>query len=258
MLQGKWEDDPGDYADYCVAMKSISAGQNRYVPAVAAVVFAVLYLAGLSMVSGLPGVDESNDVVVSFLKDHASALRLQGLLGTLGGLALVIVLGYARDRLAGPFAYVFTIGSAVVLAEVSIVTWFWSGLALHADRLDPGIARALMDVSAMWGPVLTVADVMVAVPIVLAARAGEFPRWLGVLGAVFAVEQLIETVTIVGGPGQFISPGGPMNYYLGGLLFIAFFLALGLVLSFWRGGPENITRSAQTDSHFSGDHSASS
>jgi hypothetical protein len=64
-----------------------------------------------------------------------------------------------------------------------------------------------MDVAAKWGPILTVADVMVALPIVLATRAGLFPRWLGILAAVFAIEQLIETVTIVGGSGQFISPG---------------------------------------------------
>jgi hypothetical protein len=87
----------------------------------------------------------------------------------------------------------------------------------------------------MWGPILTVADVMVAGPIVLAARAVLFPRWLGILAAVFAIEQLAETVTIVGGPGQFISPGGPMNYDLGGALFIVFFVALELTVSLWRG-----------------------
>ena len=80
----------------------------------------------------------------------------------------------------------------------------------------------------MFGPILTVADVMVAVPIVLAAKAGRFPRWLGGLAAVFAVEQFVETVTIIGGPGSFISPGGPMNMLLGGALFIVFFLALGI------------------------------
>jgi hypothetical protein len=197
--------------------------------------FAVLYVAGLSLVVGLPGVDKSGDAVVSFLRDHASAVRLQGLLVAWGALALVVILAYARERLEGPFAYVFTIGSAVVVTEFSVVTWFWSGLALHADRLEPGTARALMDVASMWGPILTVADVMVAAPIVLAARAGLFPRWLGILAAVFAIEQLIETVTIVGGPGQFISPGGAMNYDLGGALFIFFFVALGLSVSFWRG-----------------------
>ena len=45
------------------------------------------------------------------------------------------------------------------------------------------------------------------------------------------VEQLIETITIIGPPGSFISPGGPMNHYLGGTLTAAFFLALGIALS---------------------------
>src|ERR1700739_2954895 len=129
-------------------MKQLSVGPGRYVAATSAVLFAVLYLAGLSLVVGLPGVDKSGDAVVSFLRDPAGAVRLQGLLVAWGALALVVILGYARDRLEGPFAYVFTIGSAVVVTEFSVVTWFWSGLALHADRLDPGIARALIDRSA--------------------------------------------------------------------------------------------------------------
>lgn len=39
-----------------------------------------------------------------------------------------------------------------------------------------------------------------------------------------------------------------MNFYLGGTLFIVFFLAIGLVMSFGRGGTENMMRSTQTDS----------
>src|SRR6201993_5435460 len=127
-------------------MKQPSAGAGRYVPATAAVVFAVLYGAGLSLVVGLPGVDKWGVAVVAFVRDHAAVLRLEGRLAAWGALALVVL----------------------------------------------------------------------------------FPRWLGILAAVFAIEQLAETVTIVGGPGQFISPGGPMNYDLGGALFIVFFVALGL------------------------------
>ena len=83
----------------------------------------------------------------------------------------------------------------------------------------------------MWYSILTVADIMVAVPYCWAANDGQFPRWLGRLAAVFAVEQLLETITIIGPPASFISPGGAMNYYLGGPLFIIFFLALGVALS---------------------------
>jgi hypothetical protein len=219
------------------AMIRDNAGKKGYVPVGAAVVFAVLYATGVLMVGALPGIDKPGTAVVSYLRDHGGQMRVQTMLVTLGSLALVTVLGYARARLDGPSAYVFTIGSAMMLVEVSIATWFFGGLGLHATSLDQGTARALLDVASMFGPILTAADVMIAVAIVLAAKAGRFPRWLGILAAVFAIEQLVETVTIVGGPGLFISPGGPMNTYLGGTLFIIFFLALGAVLS-WAPQPQ--------------------
>ena len=45
------------------------------------------------------------------------------------------------------------------------------------------------------------------------------------------IRDRIETITIIGPPASFISPGGAMNFYLGGPLFIVFFLALGVALS---------------------------
>jgi hypothetical protein len=94
---------------------------------------------------------------------------------------------------------------------------------------------------------LTIANIMVAVPILLAANAGRFPRWLAIVAAVFAVEQLIETITIIGPPGSFISPGGPMNFYLGGPLFILFFLALGVALSLEQQAPDRPDKPDEPD-----------
>jgi hypothetical protein len=204
---------------------------NRRIPMIAGIAFAVLYAAALLMIPALPGIDRPGYHIVSYVNEHSGAMRVQVLLAVFGSLALVIVLGYARDRLTGPPGYVFTIGSAVVLVEVNIAMWFVGGLSLHPDQLGSATARTVTDIAVMWGPILTVADIMVAVPILLAANEGRFPRWLGIVAAVFAVEQLIETITIIGPPGSFISPGGPMNLYLGGPLFIAFFLALGVALS---------------------------
>jgi len=158
-------------------------------------------------------------------------MRAQALLLAFGSLALVAVFGYARERLTGPPGYVFTIGAAALLVQVFIATWFTAGLALHPAQLGSATARTITDVASMWGPMLTITNIMVAVPILLAANAGQFPRWLGIIAAVFAVEQLIETITIIGPPGSFISPGGHMNTYLGAPLFILFFLALGVALS---------------------------
>jgi hypothetical protein len=204
---------------------------DRRVPMIAGIASAVLFTAGLLIVPTLPGIDKPGYDIVSFVNAHSGAMRMQVLLVTFGALALVVVLGYARDRLAGPPGYVFTIGSALVLAEFFIAMWFSGGLALHPDQLGSATARTITDIASMFGPVLTAADIMVAVPILLAANDGRFPRWLAILAAVFAVEQLIETITIIGPPASFISPGGAMNFYLGGPLFIVFFLGLGVALS---------------------------
>ncbi len=206
---------------------------------VAGIALAVLFAAGLLMVPTLPGIDKPGYDIVSHVNEHSDAMRVQTLLVTFGGLALVVVIGCARDRLSGPAGYVFTIGSALVLAETSIAMWIMSGLALHPDQLGSATARTIADIVAMWGPIMTAADIMVAVPILLAANAGRFPRWLGILAAVFAVQQLIETITIIGPPGSFISPGGAMNFYVGGPLFVVFFAALGVALSLQRRDVES-------------------
>jgi hypothetical protein len=204
---------------------------DRRTPMIAGIAFAVLYTVALVTVPTLPGIDKPGYDIVSHVNEHAAAMRAQALLVAFGSLALVVLLGYARDRLSGPPAYVFTIGSAVLLVQTGLAMWFNAGLALHPDQLGSATARTVADIVAMWGPLLTIADIMVAIPILLAANEGRLPRWLGIVAAVFAVEQLIETITIIGPPGSFISPGGPMNFYLGGPLFIVFFLALGVALT---------------------------
>ena len=137
---------------------------------IAGIAFAVLFAAALLMVPTLPGIDKPGYDIVSHVNEHSGAMRMQALLVTFGSLALVVVLGYARDRLTGPPAYVFTIGSAVVLVEVFIAMWFTAGLALHPDQLGSATARTITDIAVMWGPILTVAEIMVAVPILLAAN----------------------------------------------------------------------------------------
>jgi hypothetical protein len=204
---------------------------DRRIPMIAGIAFAVMFAAALLMVPTLPGIDKPGYEIVSHVNEHSDAMRVQALLVAFSLLALVMVLGSARDRLSGPAGYVFTIGSAVVLVETSIAMWINAGLALHPDQLGSATARTIADIVAMWGPILTVANIMVAVPILLAANEGRFPQWLGILAAVFAVQQLIETITIIGPPGSFISPGGSMNFYVGGPLFVVFFLALGIALS---------------------------
>ncbi|WP_059017256.1 hypothetical protein [Mycobacterium sp. M26] len=193
--------------------------------------FAVLSVAALLVAPPWPGVDRPGSAVVEHVTRHASAIRLQALLIALSLLAVVVVVGFARQRLDGPAAPIFTIGAAVFVAQIGIEVWFTAGLTLHAAGLEPATARTLADIAAMWGPLLTVADLMLAGPIVWAARQGRFPQWLAVVAAVFAVEQFVELVTIIGPAGSFIAPGGPMNVVLGGALLVVFVVALAAAVA---------------------------
>jgi hypothetical protein len=204
---------------------------DRRTPMIAGIAFAALYAVALLMIPRLPGIDEPGSDIVAHVKDHSGSMRMQALLLAFGALALVLLLGCARELLTGPSRSVFTIGAAVVLAQVFVATWFTAGLALHPEQLGSATARTFADVVTMWAPMRTIANIMVAVPILAAANAGRFPRWLGIAAAIFTVEQLIETITIIGPAGSFISPGAGMNFYLGGPLFILFFVALGVALS---------------------------
>jgi hypothetical protein len=122
---------------------------RRRIPMIAGIVFAVLYTAALLGVPPLPGIDKPGYDIVSFVNEHSGGMRVQALLTSFGSLALVVVLGYARDRFAGPSAYVFTIGSAVVLVQIGIAMWFVAGLALHPDQLGSATARTVADIAAM-------------------------------------------------------------------------------------------------------------
>jgi hypothetical protein len=197
----------------------------------AAVAFAVLSVFAVVVVPLGPGVERSGADVVEHIEAHAGMIRLQALLTALTMLAAVVVMGYARDRLYGPAGYMFTIGAAVLIAQVGAQVWFSSGLALHPATLEPATARVLTDISSMGGPLLTVAAILMAGPVVWAGRRGRFPRWMTVTAAVFVVEQFVELLTIIGPAGSFIAPGGPMTVFGGGTLFGVFFFALGLSLA---------------------------
>lgn len=186
---------------------------------IAGLAFAVLYATAVLMIPTISGADDDG------------AARVQALLLAFSTLGLVVVLTFARDRLTGPSGHLFTIGSAVLVAQLCVAIWFTGGPALRPGQLATSTARVIGDVGSLWLPAATIANIMVAVPILLAANEGRLPRWLGTAAAIFTVEQLLETITIIGPPGSFISPGGPMNHYLGGTLTVAFYLALGIALS---------------------------
>jgi hypothetical protein len=201
-------------------------------PLVAALGYVVLVSAGLILLPAAPDVTESGARIVRYYHDHDDGVRVATWLSAWSMVPLVLLVAHLRSRLAGVSRDVMLLGAAGLVVTATVFSWFNLGLALHADTLDPQVARTVTDVSAYFGPILTVSLVLLVAPIGLAAwrREGGFPRWLAWLTAVFALEQSIETITVFGKRG-FIAPGGAMNFMLGAGLFLAWIIGAGVAAS---------------------------
>jgi len=77
------------------------------------------------------------------------------------------------------------------MSTISVWTWTWGGLALHADRLEPATARAILDVAVFFGPVFTGMTTTMMAPFTLLALRGQarLPLWLGLQSLVECFRQ---------------------------------------------------------------------
>jgi hypothetical protein len=194
--------------------------------------FGVLYGAAALTLGSTPAPGDDGGTVAAWFRDHDGQVRAWMWLLTLSAPLFATFAALVRARLPSPHRDVFFFGAIAFAAETAVQGWLWAGMAWHADQLQPATARTLLDVASFWGPVLTATTVTMLAPVVLLARRREaaLPRWLGVIGAVAIVEQLVETITIFGRHG-FIAPGGPMNVYLGAGLVGLSLLCLGIAIA---------------------------
>jgi hypothetical protein len=195
----------------------------------ATIVYALLMVgvAGLAL-GTLPAATETGAKLVAWFRANSTSIRLGVWAFTVALPAFAVIAALTRARLPAPHRDVFFIGATVYAASIAVWTWTWGGLALHADRLDPAIARTVLDVALFLGPVLTGATATMMAPVTILGLRGEIvPRWLGALGLVAFVEQSLETITIFGSSG-FTQPGGAMNMQLGGGLTLVWILGVGL------------------------------
>ena len=193
--------------------------------------FAVALLAGIALlaVASPPDAADSGAQVVAWFREHRSSARWWTWILTVNIPVSALLFAMLRRLLPAPHRDVFLIGATVYLADLSLQAWTPAGLALHADQLEPAIARTVLDISLFFGPVLTAATTTMMAPVTLLAlrRKAGLPSWLGLLGAIAVVEQTIETITIFGSTG-FAQPGGPMNFQLGAGLVMAWMIGFGV------------------------------
>jgi type IV secretory pathway VirB2 component (pilin) len=209
-------------------------------PLLAAIAYVVLLFAGLFALPAAPEVNASGARLVRFYRDHGDGIRVVTWLSTVSMVPIVLLVSHVRSRLTGMGRDVMLFGAVGLVVPTTVWSWFNAGLALHASTLDPRVARTVVDVSLYFGPVLTVSIVLLIAPVGLAAWRGEggFPRWLVWITALFALEQSIETITVLGKRG-FIAPGGPMNSMLGAGLFAVWVIAAGAAAAGSTGPPQS-------------------
>lgn len=200
------------------------------VPLLAAIAFVALFVVGTAFLGTPLPVETSPDATVAWLKAHQAAIPVAVVCTALALVPFLVLAAWVRRSLPDVDGYAFLAAAGAFGAQAMVSTWFLSGAALHADTIDPQLARALLDVGAYFGPVLTTTDVVMAGAVAHAAlRSGVLPRWLGWLSAVFVVEQVAEMATIYGTAG-FTAPGGAWNNVVGASLLMIWVLALGVAL----------------------------
>jgi hypothetical protein len=194
--------------------------------------FAACYIAATVALGSAPDATDTGAVVVRWFRDNKSHVRLWLWLSTFALVFFAVYAAHVRRYLPAPHRDIFFAGAVTLIATSSVQGWFFGGLALHPQRLQPTSARLALDIASFWGPVLIAATIMMLAPVVVLAFRGEagLPQWLGWVAGVALAEQIVESITIFGTHG-FTAPGGPMNLVLGALLTTIALLSLGVVVA---------------------------
>jgi hypothetical protein len=201
----------------------------RHWPTAVAATYCALVIGGLVIAPAPPAIDATATGVASYYRAESDSIRTVVWLIAVSLLPLAVLMSTVRQRLAGIGRDVFLLGVASFMTATTIELWFDAGLTAHAATTSPNTLSILAGIAAYFAPTLTVADLLMAVPVAMAAlRTRMFPRWYGYLSLAFAIEQAVETLTITGRHG-FAAAGGTMNYTLGAGLFLIWVAASGYV-----------------------------
>ncbi|MEJ2388541.1 MAG: hypothetical protein P8Y27_14915, partial [Chromatiaceae bacterium] len=149
--------------------------------------------------------------------DNGTDARVYAWTAAFFSFGLAIFAGQVSALLPKPHRYIFLTGVLGFAITSQVQAWFWAGLALHPQGLEPAAARTIFAIPAYWGPLVNGSTTAMAAAVAALGFGVSpiIPRWLTALSAIFFLEQAIETITVFGRTG-FIAPGGTMNVYLGG------------------------------------------
>jgi hypothetical protein len=201
----------------------------RVILLAATVSWIVLYVGGFAALgSSVPTVESTGQEVLDWFSDNKTQADAFAWTWAVSSLALAVFGAIVASLLPRPHRYLLLAGVFGWVIAGQVQAWFWAGLALHPEGLDPAAARTIFDIAAYIGPVINGSTMAMAAAVFPLAFGREpiVPRWLGWISVLFFAEQGVETITIFGGDSGFIAPGGAMNVYLGGVIGFAWVIGV--------------------------------
>jgi hypothetical protein len=167
----------------------------------------------------MPTIGSSGQEVAQWFSDNGFRAQAYAWTGAFVSLGLCVFGGQVAMLLPEPNRLIFFAGAFGFAITAQVQAWIWAGLAFYPQALEPAVARTVFDIAAYWGPLVNGSTAAMAGTVAALGfgKSPVIPRWLAGLSCLFALEQVIETMTVFGKSG-FFSPGGTMNVYVGGIL----------------------------------------
>jgi hypothetical protein len=121
----------------------------------ATIAYALLAFGAFGLVGTLPAASDTGEQLVVWFRENGEHVRLFVWMLTLTIPVFSVMVALLRRMLPAPYGDVFAVGAISSLVATEVMIWTWGGLALHADGLNPALARTVLDVAVFYGPVLT-------------------------------------------------------------------------------------------------------
>jgi hypothetical protein len=107
----------------------------------------VLHAVGLIALGTPPTASDSDEQVVTWFRDHRNGARWCVWAATVSIPQFARMFRTIALVLPAPHRDGLLIGAVIFVVTYAVQAWTWGWLALHAERLEPTTARALLDVA---------------------------------------------------------------------------------------------------------------
>jgi hypothetical protein len=210
------------------------------------ILFVLFVIVGFAVTPKPPAVDASVAEVFEYVNDKQDTLHAVQLIFAVAGFFFVWFLGTLRNSLAaaegaeGRLANTAFGGGLIAVATLMVSFGLAATAALHPAENGPELTHALIDASLIVPAVgAPAAAVFFAANGLSILRSGFLPAWLGWLGLVTALLNLLGIGAVYTDSGAFAADG-VLGFFIGFLLFLIWILAASILLYRKLGEPQTV------------------